>query len=1451
MSSSTRGWTARLLAITAAGASAVLGLALGPAASAAPARPGTAAASTVMAVKDPASLVNPLIGTGAGGAVVGQVDTFPGAVTPFGMLQWSPDTPSRPDGGGYNYDDDSTLGLSLTHISGPGCATFGDVPILPTVGAVGSDPQSTTENFNHNQEQAVPGYYEAELGTPAINTQVSVNDRAGLGVFTYPATTQANLLFKAGDSANGNDAASVQVVGNNEVTGSSTSGHFCGSPGNYMVYFAAKFDQNFTSSGTWTPSGVNAGSDHASTNGPIKTPKLPTAATSAKGTNAKAAPKTLPAAASNRTEHPAKATGPGPVERKGPQSRLQQPNTSGPATGAWVTFDTTANPVVKAQVSISYVSEANAEANLSADNPGWDLQTLRTKTYHQWQQLLSKFQIGGGTSAQQQTFYTALYHAFTDPSLFSDANGQYMGFDDTVHQVAKGQGGEYANFSGWDIYRSEVPLMALADPTLTGDAMQSLVDEATQGGWLDKWPLANDYTGVMNGDAADPILAEALSLGVKNFDTSAALQAMIKGATQVPTASQLGQGWYEERPNLAAYEQLGYVPNTTATSISPVDNGTSETTEYAASDFAIAQFAAALGGHQQDYTQFMKRAQNWQNQFNPLTSYLQPRDAGGNYPFGDPLTVGQSSFGQSGYQEGDAAQYNFAVPQNLRGLFNAMGGNAAVVSRLDTYFTQLNAGPNAPYYWAGNETDLNNPWVYDYAGAPYKTQQTVRDIINTLYANTPGGEPGNDDLGAMSSWYVWAALGLYPQTPGSPVLALGSPLFPYAAVQLSGGHKLVIRAPAASASTPYVSKLTVNGRASQQDWVSADQLLRSPVTTLDYTLSSQPDPHWGAAAPDAPPSYTTGEAPAIGYLSSPEITVPPGGSATVKVGAQDVTGRGQTVGASVSAPSGPTGALTYWPASGSIRAPADGKGTLTVTVKAATDTPQTFYTVPVSLTDHGTKLPSLALTVLVAKPGSLLSAFSNDGISSDTDMAAANFDGDGYSYSQQALAAAGFTPGGTVSAGGVSFSWPLPAAGNPDNAIAGGQTVAVTAAAGTQTVGFLGSSTSGPSRGIATLTYSDGSTARYWLGLSDWTLNGGSQPVSFGNTTAASMTYRNCQTCSSSFQAATYVFEANLPVNPGKTLLSVTLPSQVDQGQLHVFAIGTSTTAMSGPVLTGVSPSPASAGQTVTITGSGFGSSQGHGYVAFGDLGSNWGGAGNAGETIDSWSDTSITFTVPAASGSAHVWAGSTATVAVVTDSGARSDTGVLEITPTSSMSDYYGNTGISSDDNQSCADLDGDGYSFSADALAKAGVTAGGTVTSGGVSFTWPASCQPDNVLAAGQTILVSGKSGATTIGFLGTSTDGATSGPVTVTYTDGTTSTSTLSFSDWAGTAAQGENTVASIPYRNSDTGTSQTLTISVYEMSLPLNAGKTVASVTLPYVGDSVDGVGAMHIFAIGQG
>ena len=624
----------RLLAVTATGASMALALATGTAAQAGVAQAGTTAApgsQAAAAVNDPASLVNPFIGTGAGGAVVGQVDTFPGADAPFGMLQWSPDTPSRPDGGGYNYADSSTLGFSLTHISGPGCAAAGDVPFLPTTGAIGSDPQNATESFSHAQEHASPGYYESDLGSPAIKSQIAVNERSGLGVFTYPATTQANMLIKAGDSANGNDAASVQVVGSNEVTGSSTSGHFCGTQGSYTVYFAAKFSQPFTSSGTWTPSGASAGTRQATAKGPIRTPKLPTAASPAPGTSRSAAPTTLPAAASPATEHPSAPTGPGPVERKGPQSRLQQPGSSGPATGAWVTFDTTSQPVVKAQVSISYVSVANAEANLSGDNPGWDVTALGAKTYSQWQQLLSKFQIGGGTAAQQQTFYTALYHSFVDPALFSDANGQYTGFDNKVHTVAKGQGGEYTDFSGWDIYRSEVPLMAIADPAVTGDAMQ-LAGRRGRPGRLARQVAAGQRLhrrherrrrGSDPGRGARLRRAELRHLGRAGRDD----QGGHAGADGQRTGSGVVRGTPEPGRLRAARLRPEHHRH--------VD---------------LAGRQRHLGDHRirpgrlrhrpvrrgarpaADYAQFMKRAQNWQNQFNPLTGYLQPRDASGNYP---------------------------------------------------------------------------------------------------------------------------------------------------------------------------------------------------------------------------------------------------------------------------------------------------------------------------------------------------------------------------------------------------------------------------------------------------------------------------------------------------------------------------------------------------------------------------------------------------------------------------------------------------------------------------------------------------------------------------------------------------------------------------------------------------------------------------------------------------
>jgi predicted alpha-1,2-mannosidase len=978
----------RVALIAAACAAGLVGLGVGPAAQAA------TQGSQTRLVSDPAALVNPMIGTGSGNATVGQVDTFPGAAAPFGMLSFSPDTPSRPDGGGYDYADSSTLGFSLTHMSGPGCGAFGDFPILPTVGAIGDDPVASTDTFSHSAETATPGSYGVTLNpstSSAIQTKLAATARTGIAQLDYPSSTSSNVLFKMGDAQSGDTSASVQILNDHEVAGTETAGEFCGAPTTYPVYFVADFQQPFASYGTWqnAPTGANEFADptgdlgwsyHEVTSGG-STPTL-AATTTSSGASAESwqqsdalantwiqatpssltqgdtyeasvtlsgsgtvyldfyngqqdvgdtpvaltsTPETLtvdstvPTGGINTPQVEIRTSSETPVDlvasdlslrqdtvvttpgstksaavakgsviskqkdvvTKGVKTPTPVASTSGLDSGAWVSYDTTKQSQVTMKVAISYVSQAGAQSNLNAEDPGWSESSVAKSTYKQWDQLLDRVRIGGGTNEQQVNFYTALYHAMLEPSIFSDDNGNYIGFDNDVHRAPRGQT-QYANFSGWDIYRSEIPLLAVVAPQQTSDMVTSLLNDEAQGGWLPKWGFANDYTQVMNGDAADPIIAEAYAFGARDFNVKAALAAMVKGASTTPTTAQLGQGFYVERPQLPDYLSLGYVPNTQESDLSPEDNGASETLEYASADFAIGEFAADLGQSSTAST-YMQRSQDWTNIFNVDTGYIQPRDGSGDFPEFGPTTDGMGSFGQSGFQEGNAAQYTWMVPQNLQGLVSGMGGDAAANSRLDSFFTQLNAGPNLPNEWAGNEPSLGTPWIYDYTGEPYQTESTVHELLDDVYADTPGGEPGNDDLGAMSSWYVWAALGLYPETPGVPVLALGAPIFPEAQISLPGGHQLVENAPGASTST-YVSNLKVNGKAWSQVWLPGDALTgakapngagldattqsaaipstgggaRSDTTVLDFTMTGTPDKTWGAAATDAPPSYPSG-----------------------------------------------------------------------------------------------------------------------------------------------------------------------------------------------------------------------------------------------------------------------------------------------------------------------------------------------------------------------------------------------------------------------------------------------------------------------------------------------------------------------------------------------------------------------------------------------------------------
>ncbi|WP_371789776.1 GH92 family glycosyl hydrolase [Streptomyces sp. NBC_01471] len=1069
----TRGAVAAVVALLFAGTAAPASAALTTLSNSSAAPPGA------RLVADPADYVDPLIGTGSGGSTVGEINNFPGPSTPFGMMQFSPDTVGSY--AGYQYHSDTLRGFSVDHAS-VGCTAFGDVPILPVTGDIGSAPWDRTEHFSHTDEKAEPGYYAVTLADSKVRAELTASTRTGLAAFTFPkGADAAQVLVKGGASLAGDKRADMHVVGDRQVTGSATTGNFCGKGNEYTVHYAITFDRPFTAHGTWDGKTVSKGSD----------------------------------------------------------------TVNAPKAGAYLTFGTAGTSTVRAKISMSYVSVDGAKANMASEVPGWSLGKLREQTRDRWTSALRKVRVAGRDTGQLKTFYTSLYHALMHPNTFNDVDGRYIGFDDKVRELPEGRT-QYANFSDWDTYRSLAPLQAMLWPKEASDMAQSLVNDATQGGWWPRWPFANGYTGQMTGDNSVALIANLYAYGARDFDLKTALKYLVKGATTVDSTP----GAYHERPDIANYVERGYAPNNDASRGDHQRVGGSVTLEWAIDDFSIAQLATAAGDRKTART-FTLRSQNWQNILNPATDYLQPRGEDGRFPDGPGFQPPpEGKFGQDGFDEGNAAQYNWLVPQNTAGLITAMGGRDAASQRLDTFFTKLNAGPNEPYMWAGNEIDFGVPWVYDYLGQPWKTQKAVRDVATTLFSPTPDGEPGNDDLGAQSSWYVWAALGVYPSTPGTPDLAVHSPLFERAVLDLPGkGRDLDIRAPKASASTPYVHDLKLDGR----DW-ERTYLPESAVSQggrLDFTLSGTPDTHWATGASAAPPSYRTGERSFLANATPNQVTAAPGGDgAEVTVDAQRLAGRDHGLTVTASPPKG----LTVSAATRQLKLDrATGSGSVGLTVEAGPTTPEGYYEVPLTVRGSGKgNSVRLSAIVLVAADGSPAAAYDNTGLSDDADHGQADFDGAGNSYSRQALAAAGLKGGARIEASGTSFVWPAAPQGRPDNVVADGRTLDLSRSAkDAKRLLFVGSATNGDHQDSAKVTFTDGSTGTADLSFGDWALPGGGTDPVFGNTLVARAAYRNQS--GGTGGAASIFATAPFEVPGGKQIKSVTLPKNP---QLHVFAVG-------------------------------------------------------------------------------------------------------------------------------------------------------------------------------------------------------------------------------------------------------------------------------------------------------
>ncbi len=685
--------------------------------------------------------VNPFVGTSHNG------NTWPGAVYPLGLVQWSPDTTSNPPGG-YLYTDTTIKDFSLTHFSGRGCQYLQDVPMMPYIGPVVTSPVASPStyysSFSHHTEVARPGYYSVHLDTPDVRVELSATARTGYGRFTYPVSRTASLLIDAGGSYNGRDGditSAVSITSRTEVTGQVTTLVGCGT-GKYTLYFAAQFDHPFAQRGTWNGTMLSAGSTAA----------------------------------------------------------------SGTKTGAYVSFATATAPVVLVKVGLSYVSVANARANIAAENPNLSFATVASRAAAAWNARLNLIRVQGGTRAERTSFYTALYHNFLHPNLFDDANGQYMGFDGRVHRVPAGHH-QYENIPAWDQYRCYSALRAILTPSEAGDIYQSLVNDARQGdGHLPLWTQANVDSYGMSGDGATPYIASGYAFGARAFDAAGALHAMIAGQPLL-------------RVGLRDYLTLGYV--SAAFSISA-----SRTLEYAGADFSLAQLARALGDTAA-YRTYAARAGNWENLFNRSGGYVQPRLSDGRW---EPNF---SPTGESGFEEGNAAIYTWMVPYQLPALFRDMGGTSTAVRRLDSYLRRPHLD---------NEPDFEIPWEYDFAHAAAHTQEAVRQAQLQLFNSGTGGLPGNDDGGAISTWYVLSAIGLYPEIPGVAGFAVGSPLFSAITVALAHGRTLTINAPAAADAHPYVQGLRLNGRPYAAAWLPWSRLKAG--ATLTFVLGPTAS-RWG------------------------------------------------------------------------------------------------------------------------------------------------------------------------------------------------------------------------------------------------------------------------------------------------------------------------------------------------------------------------------------------------------------------------------------------------------------------------------------------------------------------------------------------------------------------------------------------------------------------------------
>lgn len=498
-----------------------------------------------------------------------------------------------------------------------------------------------------------------------------------------------------------------------------------------------------------------------------------------------------------------------------------KPNTTfaeGECAGVYFTFDLDKKKDIQYKIGVSYVSVDNARKNLRMENAGWNFDEIRGEAEKSWNHYLSKIEVEGDNADRITQFYTHLYRTMIHPNVCSDVNGEYMGADNRVY---KSRSKQYTSFSNWDTYRTQIQLLAMLEPDVTSDIVISHQDFAEQsGGAFPRWVLANVETGVMQGDPTPILISNAYAFGARNYDPRPIFKTMRTNA-EIPGAKSQN---IEERPGLKQYLEKGYY-------------NASEQLEYTSSDFAIGQFALRAIGDEFSAWRYFHFARSWKNLFNPETGWLQSRNSDGSWK---PLS---EDFRESTYKN-----YFWMVPYDIAGLVEMIGGKKNAEQRLDEFFQRLDANYNDAWFASGNEPSFHIPWIYNWVGCPYKTQAVVNRILNEQYSGKIDGLPGNDDLGTMGAWYIFACIGLYPEIPGIGGFTINTPIFSSVKIHLKNGSIFI---KGGSEKNIYIKSLKVNGVLYNSTWINWDEL--SNGATLEYQTSGKADLKWGTKV--LPPSF--------------------------------------------------------------------------------------------------------------------------------------------------------------------------------------------------------------------------------------------------------------------------------------------------------------------------------------------------------------------------------------------------------------------------------------------------------------------------------------------------------------------------------------------------------------------------------------------------------------------